>query len=326
MMIYLSNLLNENWNKIVFYTFDYNKDLFSSEIWFKINSFNFIKIAYLIRKSDYIIIWNSPMHFVWVLSKLFFFSNAKLIWRHHHYPWYYNKETNVFILFKRYLEKFSMIFVDMIISNSLYLKKSLDSLYNVDSKILYPVMDKEFLNYNYVNKDFHSNNLFTYGRWVEWKNIEQVFQTYDYLKDKVSNLNLKIWWVWEKLEFYKQKYLKDNNVSFLWLLDQKSIITNLEQSNVFLFPSKIDSFGITVLESMSIGVPVIAFNLNWVRELIENNVNWFLVNSPDDFSKKVLTILEDEKLNEKLSKNCLNITDRFSDIWFESQFDKIFKQ
>ena len=323
-MIYLSNLLNEKWNDISFYTFSYNKDLFSREIWFKVNSFNFIRIAYSIRKSDYIIIWNSPMHFVWVISKLFFFSNAKIIWWHHHYPWYYSKTTNVFILLKRYLEKFSIKFIDKIISNSIYLKKSLEKIYKIKTEILYPVMDKEFLEYKYKNKNFDSNIIFTYSRWVEWKNLKQIFNTYDFLKDKVLNLKLMIWWVWEDLEYYKDKYKKDHGVLFLWLLDQKSIIANLQLSNVFLFPSKIDSFGITVLESMSIWVPVVAFNINWVRELIEDNVNWFLVNSENDFSEKVFSILDNQQLNKNLSNNCLNITNRFSDLEFERQLENIF--
>ena len=326
MMIYLSNLLQEKWNNITLYTFSYNKELFSSEIWFKVNSFNFIKIAYLIRNSDYIIIWNSPMHFVWVVSKIFFFSSAKLIWWHHHYPWYYSKHTNVFTLFKRYLEKFSIIFIDSIISNSLYLKKSLEKIYKIKTKILYPVMDKQFLEYEYKNKNFNSNTIFTYSRWVEWKNLKQIFTTYDFLKDKVFNLKLIIWWVWEDLDSYKDKYKKDNQVLFLWLLDQKSIISNLEQSNVFLFPSKIDSFWITVLESMSIWVPVVTFNINWVKELVENNVSWFLVNSETEFSEKVYSILENKELNKKLSKNCFNITNRFSNLEFERQLEKIFKQ
>ena len=324
MMIYLSNLLTQKWNDITFYTFSYNKELFSSEIWFEVHSFNFIKIAYLIRNSDYIIIWNSPMHFVWVVSKLLFFSKAKIIWWHHHYPWYYSKTTNTFILLKRYLEKFSILYIDEIISNSLYLKKSLEKIYKINTKILYPVMDKEFLEYKYKNKIFTSNTLFTYGRWVEWKNLKQIFTTYDFLKNKVSDLKLIIWWVGEDLEFYKDKYKKENGVSFLWLLDQESIISNLEQSKVFLFPSKIDSFGITIIESMSIWIPVVAFNINWVKELIEDNENWFLANSEKDFSEKVYTILENEGLNKKLSNNCLNITNRFSNLEFERQLDKIF--
>lgn len=323
MMIYLSNLLKKK-NDLMFYTFSYDQKKFSKEIFFEVCTFNFIKIAYKIRKSDYIIVWNSPMHFVWVFSKIFFFSKAKIIWWNHHYPWYYSENTNVLILLKRYLEKFSLKFIDSVISNSLYLQDSLEKTLKVKTKILYPVLDKEFLQHKYKNKHSNSKIIFTYSRWVEWKNLKQVFLTYDYLKKKIPDLELRIWWVWKELDEYIDIYKKDKWVSFLWLLDKNSIIANLEDSRVCLFPSVVDSFWLTIIESMSIWTPVIAFNINWAKELIKNWKDGFLVKSNKAFYEKTFEILVDFELNKKFSKNSLNITKRFSNHEFESNLDKIF--
>jgi hypothetical protein len=71
------------------------------------------------------------------------------------------------------------------------LQVSIKDIYKVDSKILYPVLDNKFLNYNSENKNKfllsieytpinslpltrergYSKVIFTYGRWVEGKNI-----------------------------------------------------------------------------------------------------------------------------------------------------------
>ena len=322
MMIYLSNLLKEE-NKVEFYTFSYNEKIFSKEIDFNINCFNKIKTAYLIRNSDYIIIWNSPMQFVWVLSKILFFSRAKLIWRHHHYPWYY-QNTNVYKWFKKILEKLSIRFIYKLVSNSYYLKKCLVDIYKIDSKVLYPVLDKEYTLNKKINMDYNSKTIFTYGRWVNWKNLEQVFQTYDVLKSQVSWLKLNIWWIGEHLDYFKEKYKNDTNVSFLWLLDKLSIIDNLQKSLVCLFPSKIDSFWMTIIEAMSIWVPVVAFDINWVSEIIKSWQNWFLVKTPDEFTKKVLDVLTDLALYKKLSNNSLDIVNSFSWKNFEKQLQDIF--
>lgn len=323
MMIYLSNLLKKE-NSVEFYTFSYDENLFSDSVTFKVNCLSKLQIAYAIRNSDYIIIWNSPMHFVWVLSKLIFFSKAKLIWWHHHYPWYYGKDTNVYIWIKRLLERASILFIDEVISNSFYLQSSLKDIFGIESKILHPILDRDFTKVAYNEIDFTSKTIFTYGRWVEWKNLNQVFLTYDMLKGQVDWLKLNIWWVGEELDFFKDKYRDDLNVSFLWLLDNMSIIDNLQKSLVCLFTSKIDSFWMTIIEAMSIGVPVVAFDINGSREIIQDWQNWFLVNSDSEFTRKVLDILSDSELHKNLSINCLDIKLRFSEANFKKSLKDIF--
>ncbi|MDD2908048.1 MAG: glycosyltransferase family 4 protein [Candidatus Gracilibacteria bacterium] len=323
MMIYLSNLLKKE-NIVEFYAFSYDEQIFSKDITFKVNCFNKLKTAYSIRNSDYIIIGNSPMQFVGVLSKILFFSKAKLIWWHHHYPWYYSKNTNVFILIKKLLERFSMRFIDTLVSNSYYLKSSLKDIYNVDSKVLYPILDREFTSHDYKKLALNGKTIFTYGRRVEGKNLNQVFQTYESLKSQVSGLMLNIGGIGTELDFYKDKYKDDTNVSFLGLLDKLSIINYLEKSLVCLFTSKIDSFGMTIIEAMSIGVPVVAFDLHGAKEIIKNGQNGFLVKTDSEFTNRVLEIINDVSLQNTLSKNALNITKDFDESSFIKNLEDIF--
>jgi glycosyltransferase involved in cell wall biosynthesis len=67
---------------------------------------------------------------------------------------------------------------------------------------------------------------------------------------------------------------------------------NFSNARVFLFPSKIDSFGMTVLEASYCGVPTIAFDINSAKELIENNKSGFLVKDSQEFNEKALELLE----------------------------------
>ncbi len=313
MMIYLSSFLQNN-NNVNLYSFSFNKSKLIS----------FIKIAYAIRKCDYIIIWNSPMHFVWVFSKKIFWSKAKLIWWHHHYPWYYSQSTNVYVKLKRFLEKCIIKSIDSVITNSKYLQDSVKDIYKVDSKILYPVLDDKFLNHNGENKkSLTQKTIFTYGRWVSGKNLEMIFNTYDDLKNKVPNLILKIWWEWKELLKYKNKYESDKNIILLWKVDITQIIESLEQSNLFLFPSKIDSFWLVIIESMSIWVPVISYNLSWAKEIVKNNVNWFLVDSDSEFINRSFDILSNSSLEKKLWKESLKTAKSFSIETFKNQLSKI---
>lgn len=324
MMIFLWNFLKEKQNEVKFFTFNYNKDLFWKDINFEIETWNSLQISYKIRKFDYIFIWNSPMQFVWVLSKLLFFTKAKLIWWHHHYPWYYTENTGFLIFLKKFLEKRILKFIDTLVANSIYIQKSAEKIYNHKFKLLYPVLDEKFLNYKNYKISDKPNTIFSYARWSSGKNLEQIFQTYDYLKPQIKDLKIIIWWIWEELDFYKSKYKFDDRVKFLGLLDTESIITNLEKSKVFLFTSKIDSFWLVVLEAMSIWVPVVSSSLTWTKEIITNGQNWFLSNSKQDFQEKVLSLLNNKDLYEKIRTETISIKKQFSHYNFEKQLDSVF--
>ena len=325
MMIFLWNFLKDKWNEVYFFTSSYDKDLFSKDISFPVRVIkNKIKISFEIRKYDFIIIWNSPMQFVWVLSKILFLSKAKILWWHHHYPWYYSENKGFQIFLKKYLEKFSLKFIDLLIWNSFYIVESLKKIYKREVWILNPVVDKEFIFYKNKNLAFDSKTLITYWRWVKWKNVKQIFDTYEFLKNNFQNLKLLIWWEGEELKFYKEKYKGNKKIKFLWLVNKKSIIYNLEQSNVFLFPSKIDSFWISVLESIFVWIPVIAFNEKWVVEIVQNWQNWYLVSDSLEFSLKVLEVLNDKNKNIELSRWCIKTRENFTYSRFEGQLENIF--
>lgn len=325
MMIYLSHIL-WNDNKVSFYTFQTNSKLFPQGDTFTIQGINsMFRLAHSIKKSDYIFIWNSPMHFVAVLSKVLFRSKAKLIWRHHHYPWYYSVNTNVYIKLKRLLEKFCIRYIDLFIVNSQYLQNSIKDIYKRDSKILYPVLGDKFLDYQITEwKNNDNKTLFSYGRRVEGKNIEFIFNTYDNLKKQIPNLVLKIWWEWFALQKYKNKYKCEENVKILWFLNIDEIIKHWETSQVFLFPSKIDSFWLVVLESMSLWLPVISYNNSWTNELVKDWVNGFLVDSESEFIEKSWKVLSDDSLRNNLSIESVHTARYFWKNLFIKHLSEIF--
>lgn len=330
MMISLSSILNKN-NDVTFYTFSYNKQKFSQEniefpikVLSKSKIFNILLIAFNIRKCEYVIIWNSPMHFVWVLSKILFLSKAKLIWWNHHYPWYYSWNTNTFIFLKRFLEKIAVKKIDLVLSNSQYLKAVIKKIYNRNSQILYPVLDKQFENGIVNNKNKSQLTLFTYSRWVAWKNISLVFKTYDVLKRQITNLLLIVWGLGNELDSYIDKYKMDKNVIFLWELDKSQILENFNKTDIFLFPSLVDSFWLAVLESLSQWIPVVCFDKSWPSELVHSWINGFCVSSENDFIEKTGLLLMDKELRYDCSHKWLEMARWFTKSSFEKQIYSLF--
>jgi glycosyltransferase involved in cell wall biosynthesis len=99
---------------------------------------------------------------------------------------------------------------------------------------------------------------------------------------------------------------------------------NFSKSSVFLFPSKIDSFGMSILEASYCGIPTIAFDINSAKELIENDKNGFLVKNSLEFSQKALDVLTYYKLCEVVLKNCEEKVMAYSSQEFYKRLSKVF--
>jgi len=72
--------------------------------------------------------------------------------------------------------------------------------------------------------------------------------------------------------------------------------------DVFIFPSLKEGWGLVVLEAMASGLPVVASDIDPLREFMENGKNSLLV-SPMDFkalSDSIISLLEDDVLNNML--------------------------
>ncbi len=72
----------------------------------------------------------------------------------------------------------------------------------------------------------------------------------------------------------QKKFFK--NTVFTGCKMGQKLVDLLSVSDVFVFPSKTDTFGLVILEALSCGVPVAAYNVTGPKDLIENGVEGFL--------------------------------------------------
>ncbi|MGB8324546.1 MAG: N-acetyl-alpha-D-glucosaminyl L-malate synthase BshA [Candidatus Acidiferrum sp.] len=67
----------------------------------------------------------------------------------------------------------------------------------------------------------------------------------------------------------------------LFLGQQNEVQEKLSQADLFLLPSKLESFGLAALEAMACETPVIATNVGGLPEVVENGVDGYLVEPGD---------------------------------------------
>lgn len=119
-----------------------------------------------------------------------------------------------------------------------------------------------------------------------------------------------------QLDNYKQqaKNLGIHNITFTGFIEKKHLPAAYLSSSIFVSASDSETFGLTFVEAMACGIPVIGVNKLGPKEIIDNGVNGYIVRagSAIQIAKHIDMLLENEALRKKLGKEAKNKAQEFS--------------
>ena len=238
-------------------------------------------------------------------------SKRKIHWLHYEY-----KKTNpngkYDKLFKRILPTF-----DKIVAVSDNVKKCFNDIYHLDDKVIviYNVVNGEKiieLSKEESNVLLNSNelNLVSVGRLHEMKGYDRLIDTIYKLKSDgiFDNVKLRIYGDGPLFETLNQKIsdLKLTNDIFLMgsVMNPYKYIKN---SDLFILSSIYEPFGLVIVESLTLGVPVLATLNSATDKLISNDYNGLIVeNSLDGLYSGLKKIIENKEILKKYKNNLTN--------------------
>jgi len=158
-------------------------------------------------------------------------------------------------------------------------------------------------------------NLIFVGRLSEPKRPEMVI-------DVISGFEKSIK---EKIRFSiigdgtKRNYLenlakeKKVDVVFTGNLEHSDVMKELTKNDIFVFISAWEGFPYTILEAMSVGLPVIASNVGGVLEVVDNTVGRLVENETGQIANALLELINHPELRLKLGENGRKLVeDKFS--------------
>ena len=162
--------------------------------------------------------------------------------------------------------------------------------------------------------------------------LKRIFDVISIYEGVAKHVKSKLMMVGEGPEKTKAiQYVKKNNLEdkILFLGNSNEIDKILCYSDLFLLPSEKESFGLSALEAMANGVPVISSNTGGITEVNINNKTGFVSKIGDikDMTVNALTLLKNKNLHQKFKKqarvqaelfNLENIVNQYESIYVDA--------
>lgn len=108
-----------------------------------------------------------------------------------------------------------------------------------------------------------------------------------------------------------QYYIRDQ---LLWLSPREDVWNLIAAADIIVHPARIEAFGMSMLESMSIGLPIICTETVGCHELLEGRQKEFVIKSQDDAKLTYLlhVLINNSNLRKELGQTNRSIATRYS--------------
>ena len=127
----------------------------------------------------------------------------------------------------------------------------------------------------------------------EWKIIGK--GTKKLLNENIIKSNPDFFKIIENIENFDETYFPNSE-----------LIKHYIVSDLYINLSRIESFGITFVESLASLVPIVTFDTKGVNEIVKDNVNGFLIKNEEDLVKKVEEIYKTRDLINDMKDNLID--------------------
>jgi glycosyltransferase involved in cell wall biosynthesis len=166
------------------------------------------------------------------------------------------------------------------------------------------------------------------GRFTPVKAFKDLIYTFSLVNKKNTNIRLAI--LGEGPEYEEcEKIIRE--LSLREFIALPGVVKNMSSwyaaADLFVTTTYYEGFPNALSESLSAGLPAIAFNAPSISVLIKSGINGFVIEdrSKEKMAEKILFLLDNPDIYKQMSKEAEKISDIYSfeninKIWFEKVF------
>ncbi|MGB9824099.1 MAG: glycosyltransferase family 4 protein [Candidatus Hydrothermia bacterium] len=140
--------------------------------------------------------------------------------------------------------------------------------------------------------------------------IDTLIESFAILRRRYPDLPLKLVIVGDGSEKERLISLAQNlgifeDVNFVGHVRNRKVPEFLNSFDIFVALSRLESFGVAVVEAMACGKPVVVSNIGGLKEVVEKGVSGLIVppENPEEAAKAIETLIFNEDLRREMGKN-----------------------
>ena len=151
---------------------------------------------------------------------------------------------------------------DVMVANSTHTKEMIAKYYKRDAVVIFPPVDTDRFKIKAATPPRHG--FVVTGRQTPYKRIDLAVAA-------CTNLKLPLVVIGTGPEHKKLEKMAGRNVTFLTSVSDEDLAKHLQSSLAFIFPTNIEDFGISAVEALAAGTPVIAYSKGGPRDYVVPN-------------------------------------------------------
>lgn len=210
---------------------------------------------------------------------------------------------------------FGLLKCDKVISSSKYTQRILKEKFNIASEQVYFYIDTEEL--DAIPVSYRKGHIIQISRFALNKRFNISIKA-------MSGLGRKLVCVGtgnhNNLRRLAESLSAD--VDFHCNIERSKTIALLKEADILISPSIFEGWGITPIEALYCGTPVLLSDLEVFKEVYGDNVPYHKRDDPDDMKDKLRCLLADRQLQNKITKRCRPLISEFTIPKFIKRWEK----
>lgn len=167
-----------------------------------------------------------------------------------------------------------------------------------DSQLIYNGIENEMFFDGLKNNNENITCCILYNK-LPWKGFEDGLNAFKIARNKHSNIKLKVFGI-DKIEFNLE-----DGIEFYHNPSRELLKEIYSKSHIYIFPSKKEGWGLTILEAMANKCAVIGTNTGALEDIGKNNYNSMIssIGDVEQLANNLIDIIENNEKRKFISEN-----------------------